>query len=171
MAEISDPIALDSSLSEFSTDALESDLPGKRLARGVCRFFTAMGYSALMEVPLPNGRRADVLAIDGRGRFLLVEVKSCRADFRSDNKWPDYLEFCDFFYFAVAAEFPRDLLPQEAGLLIADPYSAVFERETVGHLLAPARRRALLLRFAHLAASRVQVLSDPGEAPALGRRL
>lgn len=169
MAEISDSVVLDSVQGTFSTQALDSDLLGKRLARGVSRFFTAMGYSALLEVPLPNGRRADVLAIDGRGQFLLVEVKSCRADFRSDNKWPDYLEFCDFFYFAVAAEFPRELLPQDAGLLIADPYSAVIERETAGRLLAPARRRALLLRFAHLAASRVQLLSDPAEAPALGR--
>jgi len=167
MADISDPLTLDSVLGSFSTESIETDRSGKRLARGVGRFFTALGYSALMEVPLPNGRRADVLAIDGRGQFLLVEVKSCRADFRSDNKWPDYLEFCDFFYFAVAAEFPRELLPQEAGLLIADPYTAVIERETAGHLLAPARRRALLLRFAHLAASRVQMLSDPGEAPAL----
>jgi len=122
----------------------------------------------LIEVPLPNGRRADVLAIDGRGQFLLVEVKSCRADFRSDNKWPEYLDFCDFFYFAVAAEFPRELLPQYAGLLIADSYSAVIERDTGGRSLAPARRRALLLRFAHLAASRVQLLSDPADLP--GRR-
>jgi hypothetical protein len=122
-----------------------------------------LGYSALVEVPLPNGRRADVLAIDGRGQFLLVEVKSCRADFRADNKWPEYLEFCDFFYFAVAADFPRALLPDEAGLLIADPYQAVIERDCAGRLLAPARRRSLLLHFAHLAASRVQVLSDPLE--------
>ena len=169
MTEISDPMTVDSSAGTFSTHALESDLLGKRIARGVCRFFTAMGYSALMEVPLPNGRRADVLAIDGKGQFLLVEVKSCRADFRSDNKWPEYLEFCDYFYFAVAAEFPRELLPQEAGLLIADPYSAVIERDTGARLLAPARRRALLLRFAHLAASRVQVLSDPSETAGLRR--
>lgn len=169
MAEISDSMTLDSSSGTISTNSLESDLLGRRLARGVCRFFTAMGYSALMEVPLPNGRRADVLAIDGRGQFLLVEVKSSRADFRSDNKWPDYLEFCDFFYFAVAAEFPRELLPQDAGLLIADPYTAVIDRETGGRLLAPARRRALLLRFAHLAASRVQVLSDPAEPVNLRR--
>ena len=169
MREISESMASDISSNTLSTDALETDLLAKRLARGVCRYFAAMGYSALVEVPLPNGRRADVLAIDGRGQFLLVEIKSCRADFRSDNKWPDYLEFCDFFYFAVAAEFPRELLPQEAGLLIADPYSAVIERDTPGRLLAPARRRALLLRFAHLAASRVQLLSDPAEAPSLGR--
>lgn len=165
MVEISDSLVADSLSGAFSTHDLDSDRLGKRLARGVARFFTALGYSALIEVPLPNGRRADVLAIDGRGQFLLVEVKSCRADFRSDNKWPEYLDFCDFFYFAVAAEFPRELLPQDAGLLIADSYSAVIERDTGGRSLAPARRRALLLRFAHLAASRVQLLSDPADLP------
>jgi hypothetical protein len=163
MVEISETDVMDSYLGTFSTQTVESQAGGKRLARGVARFFAALGYSALIEVPLPNGRRADVLAIDSRGQFLLVEVKSCRADFRSDNKWPEYLEFCDFFYFAVAADFPRDLLPADAGLLIADPYHAVIERDTAGRLLAPARRRSLLLRFAHLAASRVQVLSDPLE--------
>jgi hypothetical protein len=163
MVEISGTDVTDSFMGVFSTETVEVEAVGKRLARGVARFFTALGYSALLEVPLPNGRRADVLAIDGRGQFLLVEVKSCRADFRSDNKWPEYLEFCDFFYFAVAADFPRALLPAEAGLLIADPYQAVIERDSAGRLLAPARRRSLLLRFAHLAASRVQVLSDPLE--------
>lgn len=136
-------------------------LPGQLLARGVARSFADLGYSVLLEVPLPNGRRADVLALDGAGQFLLVEVKSSVADFRADGKWPEYLEFCDFFYFAVPAEFPRPLLPEAPGLLIADGYGAVVERETEGRTLAPARRRALLLRFAHLAASRVQSLVDP----------
>lgn len=143
----------------------DSDLllqPGRLLARGVMRHFADLGFSALAEVALPNGRRADVLALDGGGQFLLVEVKSSVADFRSDGKWPDYLEFCDFFYFAVPAEFPRALLPPEAGILIADPYGAVIERETEGRALAPARRKSLLLRYAHLAAGRLALLSDPG---------
>ncbi len=141
-----------------STRAL---LPGQLLARGVARAFFDLGYSVLLEVPLPNGRRADVLAIDGGGQFLLVEVKSSVADFRADGKWPEYQPFCDFFYFAVPADFPRALLPNEPGLLIADGYGAVVEREAEGQALAPARRRALLLRFAHLAATRVQQLVDP----------
>lgn len=136
-------------------------LPGQLLARGVARAFVDLGYSVLLEVPLPNGRRADLLALDGSGQFLLVEVKSSVADFRADGKWPEYQPFCDFFYFAVAADFPRALLPNEPGLLIADPYGAVVEREAEGQALAPSRRRALLLRFAHLAASRVQQLTDP----------
>ncbi len=140
---------------------LREPLPGQLLARGVARAFVDLGYSVLLEVPLPNGRRADLLALDGSGQFLLVEVKSSVADFRADGKWPDYLPFCDFFYFAVPADFPRGLLPAEPGLLIADPYGAVIERETEGQALAPARRRALLLRFAHLAAGRVQQLLDP----------
>ena len=52
-------------------------------------------------------------AIDRTGRVTLVEVKSCRADFRSDRKWQQYLGYCDRFYFAVGRDFPLDLLPPE----------------------------------------------------------
>ena len=125
------------------------------------RGLAAQGFSALAEVTLPNARRADVLALDGRGRFLLVEVKSSVADFRADAKWPDYLEFCDFFYFAVPADFPQALIPPEAGLMVADGYGAEILRDCSACSLAPARRKALLLRFAHLAAGRLQLALDP----------
>ncbi len=125
------------------------------------RAFAALGYSALAEVTLPNGRRADVLAIDGRGQILLVEVKSSVADFRADAKWPEYRAFCDFFYFAVPADFPQALIPETAGLLVADGYGAEMLRDCAGIALPAARRKALLLRFAHLAASRLQLALDP----------
>ncbi len=94
------------------------------LARGVCRLLDAMGYTPLCEVPLGVGRRADVLALSGKGRFAIVEIKSGLADFRADQKWPDYVAHCDRFYFAVGADFPREVLPPHTGLLIADRYGA-----------------------------------------------
>ena len=84
----------------------EDGITGERLARGVCRGLAALGYAALTEFPLGNGRRADVIAVNGAGETLIVEIKCSVADFRADRKWPAYLEFCDAFYFAVPAGFP-----------------------------------------------------------------
>jgi len=141
------------------TDA--RDIP-KELARGVARALAQLGMASLLEVPLANGRRADLLALAPDGALLIVEVKSSVADFRSDRKWPDYREFCDRLAFAVAADFPRQLIPEDCGLIVADPFGAVILREGALTPLAAARRRALTLRFARLGASRLRRLLDPG---------
>ncbi len=122
------------------------------LTRGVARMFVNMGLSPLAEFTLANGRRADIAALDRRGRVVIAEVKSCRADFESDAKWPDYLDFCDRFYFAVSPEFPQDILPPSEGLILADAYGAMIAREAEARALAPARRKAVTLRFARQAA-------------------
>ncbi|MBT5414524.1 MAG: MmcB family DNA repair protein [Rhodospirillaceae bacterium] len=132
------------------------------LARGVCRAFGEAGFSCLTEFRLANGRRADVMAMDRRGRFAIVEIKSSEADFRSDAKWPDYLDFCDLFYFAVAEDFPRELLPEDHGLMIADAYGAAVLRPSPEAPLHAGRRKAVMLRFAHGAARQVRQLVDPG---------
>ncbi|GAB5470398.1 MAG: MmcB family DNA repair protein [Rhodospirillales bacterium] len=138
--------------------------PGHRLARGVARLLSAEGHAVLQEVTLANGRRADLLTLDARGLVWLVEVKSSLADFQSDAKWPDYLPFCDRFSFAVPQDFPLARLPEETGILIADPFAAAWLRPPPERPLAAARRRALQLRFARLAARRLQHLSDPEAA-------
>src|ERR1700732_2110752 len=94
------------------------------LVRGVCRALDQLGYATITEFSLANGRRADVMALSRGGEVAIVEIKSSVADFRADRKWPEYWEFCDRFYFAVAASFPRDLLPAACGLVIADPFGA-----------------------------------------------
>src|SRR5216683_856137 len=132
------------------------------LARGVCRELQQHGYASLVEFALANGRRADVMALGRAGEIAIVEVKSSLADFRADRKWPEYWEFCDRLYFAVAAEFPRDLLPAECGLIVADPFGAAVLREAPMRALNAARRRAVTLRFARLGAQRLQRLLDPG---------
>lgn len=151
-------------------DAAGSTAPGVFLARGVCRALAARGYAVLTEASLADGRRADVLAVDDRGGVAIVEVKASRADFRADTKWDAYRAFCDRFFFAVPADFPTEILPggETCGLLLADAYDAHLVREAPEHKLAGARRRAVLLRFARIAARRLHRLSDPdgaGDAP------
>lgn len=132
------------------------------LARGVRRCLAEQGYRSLTEFTLANGRRADVFAVNGAGALLIVEVKSGVADFRSDQKWPEYQAYCDRFAFAVDAEFPHALIPPECGLLVADGYGAAWLRDPPEHKLAPARRRALLLAVALAACARLQRVDDPG---------
>lgn len=139
----------------------EDDRLARQLALGIVRTFGEMGESALTEVTLANGRRADVLALDAAGRLTIVEIKSSRADFRSDRKWREYLEFCDAFYFAVSEDFPVELLPDDTGLMIADRWSAHVVREALLEPLSAPRRKAMLIRFGLLAADRLRVTVDP----------
>jgi hypothetical protein len=132
-----------------------------RLARGVCRHLGALGYATLTEFALASGRRVDVIAIDGGGTVVIVEIKSCLTDFRTDRKWPEYLEFCDAFYFAVGTDFPRALLPAEHGLMVADAYGAEIVRPAPAGRMNGSRRRAQLLRVALTASQRLQRLVDP----------
>ncbi len=136
------------------------DFP-KELARGICRALAHRGFATLNEVSLANGRRADVLALGRDGEIIIVEIKSSVADFRADRKWPEYHDFCDRLYFAVADDFPLELIPGDCGLIMADPFSAAILREAPALPLAAARRRAVMLRFAHLAAGRLRRLLDP----------
>lgn len=131
------------------------------IARGAGRLLLALGHANLAEVPLPNGRRADLLTLSPTGEIWILEIKSSIEDFRADQKWPDYREFCDRLYFAVAPDFPLDVLPTETGLVIADRYGAEITRPAPEHKLPPARRKALTLRIARLAAVRLQSLADP----------
>lgn len=137
-------------------------MPGQRIARGVCRALALRGCATLTEFVLKGGRRADVIALDGAGEIAIVEVKSSRADFAGDGKWPDYLAFCDRFYFAVPPDFPQELLPQDCGLLVADAYGAEVLRPAPTAKLHASRRRALTLRFAQVASQRLTRLCDPG---------
>ncbi len=124
------------------------------VTRGAARLLVALGYSPLLEVTLPNGRRADLMALGRKGEIFIVEVKSGIEDFRVDLKWPEYRPYCDAFAFAVAPEFPRDILPQGPGLIIADGFGGAVLREAEVVALAGARRKALTLAFARLAALR-----------------
>lgn len=125
------------------------------VTRGAARLLADMGYAPLLEVCLPNGRRADVMALGRKGDILICEVKSGIEDYRIDRKWPEYAPFCDAFFFAVAPEFPQAILPDEPGLIVADGFGGAVVREAPVLALAPARRKALTLAFARLGAMRV----------------
>jgi hypothetical protein len=127
------------------------------VTRGAARLFVALGYAPLLEVGLPNGRRADIMAIGPRGQIAVAEVKSGIEDFRTDRKWGDYRPFCDAFFFAVAPEFPREILPAEPGLIVADGFDGAVLREAPVVPLAGARRKALTIAFARLAAGRALI--------------
>lgn len=136
-------------------------VPGRLLARGVCRALADHGLATLTEFTLGSGRRADVIGLDRRGQVTIVEIKTCLEDFRSDRKWPEYLAYCDRFFFAVAEDFPRQVLPADCGLMAADPYGALILRESPDFRLNAARRRAQGLRFGLVAAERLGRLVDP----------
>ena len=124
------------------------------VTRGAARLLADMGYAPLLEVCLPNGRRADVMALGRKGDIVIVEVKSGVEDYRVDRKWPEYAPFCDAFFFAVAPEFPDGVLPDEPGLIVADQFGGAVVREAPRAQLAPARRKALTIAFGRLAAMR-----------------
>jgi len=132
------------------------------LQRGVCRTFRALGHSVVAELPLANGRRADVVGLSPSGDVLIVEIKSCLIDYRTDGKWHEYLDYCDKLYFAVAADFPSEVIPEHAGLILADRYGAELVREPVAERLNAARRKSMMLCFARAAALRLQHHLDPG---------
>ncbi|HEX3864284.1 MAG TPA: MmcB family DNA repair protein [Stellaceae bacterium] len=131
------------------------------LARGVCRALEQLGYASLVEFPLANNRRADILALGSSGELIIIEIKSSVADFRSDRKWNHYRDFADRFYFAVSNEFPALLIPEECGLIVADSFGAAILRDGAATPLAPSRRRAMTLRFAQAAALRLRRQLDP----------
>jgi hypothetical protein len=131
------------------------------LQRGVCRAFRARGLSVITELSLANGRRADVVALSPSGDICIVEIKSCLVDYQTDGKWQDYLDYCDRLYFAVNADFPRAIIPEAAGLILADRYGAELVREPVEERLSAARRKAMMLCFARAAALRLQLHLDP----------
>ncbi len=133
----------------------------QHVTRGVCRGLSDLGYSVLTEFTLANGRRVDVMALSGDGRFLATEVKVSTADFLGDTKWPDYLPYCDSFFFAVPDSFPRDLVPEQCGLIVADAYGAEVMRTPDHPLMHASRRRSVVLRFARVAADRLQLSRDP----------
>ena len=143
---------------DMTADPFVSQPSAALLARGVCRALDQFGYASLTEFPLANGQRADILALGRTGDLVIVEIKSSVADFRADRKWAGYRDFADRLYFAVPSDFPALLIPEECGLIVADPFGAALLRHGPAIPLAGARRRALTLRTA---ASRLRRQLDP----------
>lgn len=142
--------------STTSTVAEGPPADAEALSRGIERFLNDLGYQTLTEFRLVNGRRADVVGLDRRGRFAIVEIKASAADFRADHKWPDYLPYSDDFYFGVAGEFPMAILPDDHGVIAADAYSGVILRPSRRQPMKGSARAKQILEFALVAGARLR---------------
>ena len=131
------------------------------VARGTARLLHAHGFSVVSELPLPSGRRADLVALDAAGTVWIVEIKSSIADYRADQKWPDYRVHCDRLFFATSLDVPCEIFPPDCGLIVADAFGAEFKCEAPEHKLPAATRKVMMLSFARAAALRLQSLIDP----------
>lgn len=131
------------------------------VARGTTRLLHSLGYSVVSELPLPSGRRADLVALGADGTLWVVEIKSSVADFRADQKWMDYRPHCDRLFFATTMEVPADIFPPDTGLIVADAFGAEIMSEAPEHRLHAATRKSMLLVFARAAALRLSALADP----------
>jgi hypothetical protein len=138
------------------------DMVTREVCRGAGRLLRALSFAVVNELCLANGRRTDIVGLSPTGDIWIVEVKSCLEDLRVDGKWPEYRDFSDALFFAVAPGFPVEVLPADTGLILADRYGAEIVRQAPETRLAAARRKAMTLRFARAAAFSLQALADPG---------
>ena len=129
--------------------------------RGVARLLRASGMAVLPEFTLASGRRADIIGIGAGGEIWIIEIKSSPEDFRTDTKWPEYRDFCDRLFFAIPPEMDAEMMPSDAGLIIADGWGAEILRHAEAQDLHAARRKAVTLAFARAAALRLHGLYDP----------
>ena len=135
--------------------------PGQLLARGVCRHLLTHDFVTVEELTPISGLRVDVMALGPKGEVWVIECKSSRSDFLTDHKWQGYLDWCDRFFWAVDADFPTELLPEQTGLIVADAYDAEIIRMAPQVKLPPARRKVMVQKFARHAAIRAQAARDP----------
>jgi hypothetical protein len=146
------------------TDARQS-AAALEIQRGVVRLLLQHGVACVTELPLPNGRRADVIGLTGKGDIWIVEIKSSLEDFRADHKWPEYREFSDRLFFAVKPDFPVAVLPGDTGLILADRYGGEIAREAPETRLAGSRRKSMTRHLARAAAFRLSGMLDPSLPP------
>ena len=146
----------------------EDERKAQAVARGIGRLFARNDIWCLPEMPLRNGRRADLMGLDDKGRIVIVEIKVARADLLGDAKWQDYLAYCDRFFWGLSPDLDRacleqpEFLPESCGVIVADGYDAEILRPAPTHALAPARRKVEVERLARTALRRAMAAADPG---------
>ena len=143
-----------------ATDGRQSET-ALLIARGTSRLLHSLGFTSVAELPLPSGRRADLVALNDRGEIWIIEIKSSIEDLRADQKWPDYRAHCDRLFFAFTQSLPCAIFPEETGLIIADAYGAHLQRPAPEHRLPAATRKSMTVRFGMAAALRINRLVDP----------
>ena len=154
------------SLATTETESLISET-ARDVSRGIMRLFGRNDIWCIAEMPLKNGRRADLMGVDAKGMVTIVEIKVARGDLLGDAKWPDYLDYCDRFYWGVPPGLDRSPLegvgyqPDCCGVIVADGYDAEIVRPAPLHPLAAARRKVQVERLARTAMRRHTMLLDP----------
>ena len=131
------------------------------VARGTARLLRSLGFSCISELPLPSGRRADLVALNERGEIWIIEIKSSVEDLRADHKWEDYRAHCDRLFFAFTQDLSWTIFPENTGLIVADAYGAHMHCEAPEHRLPAPTRKLMTVRFALAAAQRINRLIDP----------
>jgi hypothetical protein len=153
-------MGLASSPSQMPVDGRQSQT-ALAVACGTARLLHTHGRCVVSELPLPSGRRADLVALGPSGEIWIIEIKSSIADFRADQKWHDYRAHCDRLFFATTIDVPCEIFPPDTGLIVADAFGAEFKCEAPEHRLSAATRKSMMLLFARAAAIRLQSLADP----------
>src|ERR1700712_3583556 len=131
------------------------------IARGTARLLKSLGFACISELPLPSGRRADLVALNERGEIWIVEIKSSLEDLRADQKWPEYRAHCDRLFFAFTKDLPCEIFPKETGLIVADAYGGPLHCAAPEHRLPAPTRKLMTIRFGLAAATRLNRLFDP----------
>ena len=142
------------------TDGRQSDT-ALAIARGTARLLRSLGFTSVSELPLPSGRRADLVALNERSDIWNVEIKSSVEDLRADHKWEDYRAHCDRLFFAFTQDLPCEIFPKDTGLIVADAYGAHMVCDAPVHRLAAPTRKLMTVRFGMAAALRINRLVDP----------
>lgn len=144
-----------------------SAIGADEVARGIERLFARNDIWCLREMPLRNNRRADLMGLDAKGKIVIVEIKVARADLLGDAKWPEYLDYCDRFFWGLSTELDPSVLetapfrPESCGLIMADGYDAEIIKPAPTRSLNPARRRKEIERLARTAMRRHAALVEP----------
>jgi hypothetical protein len=111
------------------------------------------------------------MGIDAKGRIVIVEIKVSRGDLLGDAKWPDYLDYCDRFYWGLPPTLDRGcleteaFLPERCGVILADGYDAEIIRPAPLLQLAASRRKVETERLARTSLRRLVTSSDPRTVP------
>ncbi|MEM9278651.1 MAG: MmcB family DNA repair protein [Pseudomonadota bacterium] len=148
------PLISDSS-GNIGIDNRQSDL-AMTVRKGILNGFAESDWVFVPELTLANGRRVDLISLDSRGLIRIIEIKSSIYDYKSDQKWHEYKDFCDAFYFASHPDVPQETFPENEGFILADAHGCEVLREaTIGKLPAPTRK-VLTLRIARIAAERLR---------------
>ena len=147
-------------ITEMPVDGRQSQT-ALTVARGTMRLLLSHGFTCVSELPLPSGRRADLVGVGRSGEIWIVEIKSSIADFRADQKWMDYRMHCDRLFFATTVEVPCEIFPKDTGLIVADGFGGEFVCDAPEHRLPAPMRKVMTLRIAQCASLRLQSLIDP----------